>query len=178
MRGQLQRQWAATMETAALISCKMHCSTQHPINHQINLPADHKRVLAANEHGELAICEVMLVAGCFMCDFCNILWESWFSPLALCCSFILFWVFCLLLDCHYSSYNSIVVIFFFSKWIVFITTASLNQIILTYFSCPLTLIHYLCTNMNTKTALQKALGWKSTLVLTIISKMCCFTLNT
>lgn len=38
--GQLQRPWAATMETAALINWKVHSSTQHPINHQINLAAD------------------------------------------------------------------------------------------------------------------------------------------
>lgn len=148
------------LKTAALISCKVHCSTQHPINHQINLPADHKRVLAANEHGELAISEVMLVVDCFLCTVCSILWESWFSPLALCCYIILN----LLLFVGLSLFfiQQYYCNFFFPKWIVFITTASLNHIILTYFSCPLTFIHYLCTNMSTKTALQKALGWKST----------------
>lgn len=46
MRGQIQRQWAATLETATLISCKVHGSTQCPIKRRINFKADHGGVWA------------------------------------------------------------------------------------------------------------------------------------
>ena len=57
--GQLQRPWAAAVETAALINWKVHSSTQHPINHQINLTADSRGV------SEFYQCDYIFVLDCF-----------------------------------------------------------------------------------------------------------------
>lgn len=42
--GQPPKLWAAAEETVALINCKVHRSTQHPINKRINHTAVHGRV--------------------------------------------------------------------------------------------------------------------------------------